>query len=91
MSKHHRRPRSQGGSDAEYNLSFVPQSEHHHWHSFAGNLTPEEICEKINRKFLCTEYMFVCIRRNGDALHPIWQNRTDLPVLSESGEPLVPK
>ena len=63
MSRHHRKPSSRGGTESQENISFVPYNGHRAWHGFAKNLSPNEICELINEKYLDPEYMFICVRR----------------------------
>lgn len=45
---HHRRPRSLGGSNKEFNLSYVKSDPHKQWHTLFGNLNANQISEFIN-------------------------------------------
>ncbi len=58
---HHRRPKCLGGTDTYPigNLSHVSKRQHAHWHALFGVMTPEQIVNYINRKWLDPEYVFV--------------------------------
>lgn len=46
-SKHHRRPRSIGGSSSEYNISYIKVEFHNCWHVLYGNMNAYQICEQL--------------------------------------------
>ena len=64
MSRHHKKCSSNGGTNAEYNISYVPLTDHRAWHGFAKNLLPPQLCDLINQKYLDAEWMFICVRRD---------------------------
>ena len=61
-SRHHRRPRSRGGTNHPDNISVVKQTDHDHCHALFSNHTPETICAIVNEKWLDKRYRFVCER-----------------------------
>lgn len=46
-SKHHRRPRSIGGSSSDYNISYIKVELHNWWHVLYGNMNAYQICEQL--------------------------------------------
>jgi hypothetical protein len=62
-SRHHRKPRSRGGSNQSWNISVVSQKHHDAWHEMFSNLDPFQICEQINRRWLDSDYEFICRRK----------------------------
>jgi hypothetical protein len=63
ISKHHRRCRSQQGSDDPANISWVSMKLHRHWHSLFQNWSPERIAEEINKIWIDPDVEFVVKRR----------------------------
>lgn len=61
-SRHHRLPRSRGGTDDPSNISVVKQKEHHAWHKLFSNLNPETVADLITQKWIPTNYRMVCVR-----------------------------
>ena len=61
--KHHRKPRSQGGSNKPHNISIVPRSKHMAWHLLFQNWTAEEIAAEINSLWLDSDYFMVAVPR----------------------------
>ena len=66
FSRHHRLPRSIGGTDDERNISLVPRYLHEAWHSLFSNHSSETIAAIINERWLDPDYRFVVERKNGD-------------------------
>jgi hypothetical protein len=64
MSNHHRKCSSNGGSDAEYNISHPKQHRHELWHALFRNYEPEKIVEEINEIWIDSEYEVILVRRN---------------------------
>ncbi len=62
-SRHHRRCRSNHGSNDESNISMVSVKKHQAWHTLFQAMTPEMICDEINRVWLDPDYEFICIKR----------------------------
>jgi hypothetical protein len=64
LTRHHRRPRSIGGCDQDWNISMLPEKQHQAWHTLFTNKTAFEIAEMINELYLDSRYVFeVNIRR----------------------------
>ncbi len=61
--KHHRKPRSLGGTDDQSNLSLVSKVLHQAWHLLFGNKNPFQIARIINRVWLDPKYKFVVCER----------------------------
>ena len=55
-NKHHRRCKSNGGDNSRNNLVWVNASKHAAWHKLFQNMTPHEIIEEINQKWLDPRY-----------------------------------
>lgn len=64
MTRHHRKPKSQGGKANKENISRIPEKKHRAWHMlFPGNWPPERIAAEINAVYLDPEYRLVLERR----------------------------
>jgi len=63
LHRHHRRPRSIGGSNKDCNISLVYRDQHTAWHQLFRNFEAEQIAEIINRTWLDPDYEFVCVRK----------------------------
>ncbi len=63
LTRHHRKPRSLGGTAAQTNISRLPPKKHDAWHILFRNLEPEQIAEEINRFYLDPDYEFVAVRK----------------------------
>lgn len=62
LTKHHRKPRSLGGTSDSANISWVSNFQHQGWHAVASNHTAPTIAHLLNEKFLDPEYKFICVR-----------------------------
>ncbi len=60
---HHRKPRSNGGTDEERNLSIVLRRKHVAWHMLFGNGSPQEIAAEINKVWLDPDFKFVVVEQ----------------------------
>ena len=61
-TRHHRKPRSIGGTNSDNNIILLERDEHEAWHLLFGNKTAQEICNLINQKYLDPDYKFTCYR-----------------------------
>lgn len=52
ITKHHRLPRSRGGSNELENISLVPWAKHQAFHLLFGTKTPEDIIDDLNNIWL---------------------------------------
>lgn len=64
LSRHHRKPRSLGGSNRASNISEVPEHMHRAWHLLFGNKTPEEIASVINHTWLDPDWQMLAVRKS---------------------------
>jgi hypothetical protein len=62
-SRHHRRPRSLGGTNEKSNISRVSITEHQAWHTLFQNFEPHVIAEIINNVWLDPDYEFILVRK----------------------------
>lgn len=63
LHRHHRRPRSIGGSNRDFNISLVGREKHSAWHQNFKNWEAEQIAEHINEVWLDTDFKFICVRK----------------------------
>lgn len=57
---HHRKPVAIGGDRKNpKNLSWIPRDKHRAWHFLFGILTPQEIAQVINQKYLDPEFELI--------------------------------
>lgn len=61
--RHHRKPRSRGGSNDERNISIVEQNQHRAYHCLFHNMLPEEVVKVLNRYWIDPDYMLIAVRR----------------------------
>lgn len=66
MSRHHRKPRSTGGTDDAENISVITRTQHEAWHTLFANYSPERIAEIINTIFLDPAFEFVAVRKESE-------------------------
>lgn len=63
MSNHHRKPKSRGGDNSARNISKVSKVQHRAWHVLFSNMTPEQIADEINEKWIDQDYKMIFIKR----------------------------
>lgn len=63
IDKHHRLPRSKGGSNSNSNISLVRKDLHVAYHKLFGNATPDEVAEILNKVWIDPAYKLVAVRR----------------------------
>jgi hypothetical protein len=63
LTRHHRKPRSLGGTATKTNISRLPPKKHTAWHILFSNLPAEKIAEEINRLYGDPDYEFIAIRK----------------------------
>ncbi|MGA7523906.1 MAG: hypothetical protein WBW84_15750 [Acidobacteriaceae bacterium] len=64
LTRHHRKPRSLGGTGEEKNISRLPPKKHAAWHILFCNWTAERIAEEINRWYGDPDYEFIVVRKS---------------------------
>jgi len=63
FSYHHKKCRSNGGTNEPENLVHVPDHLHRAWHCLFNNHTPQEIADIINAVWLDHDFTFKVERR----------------------------
>jgi hypothetical protein len=63
---HHRRPKSLGGTNGDWNMINVSASKHQAWHTLFKNYTPQQIVKVINDIWLDPDYYFVVRKKEID-------------------------
>lgn len=63
QDKHHRKPRSRGGTNESRNISLVPQHQHRAYHLLFRNMQPEEIAQLLNQKWIDPDFELIAIRK----------------------------
>lgn len=63
IERHHRLPRSRGGTDHHSNIIHVRQSEHRAWHLLFGNMLADEVAAMITDTWIDGDYYLVAIPR----------------------------
>lgn len=64
MDRHHRLPRSRGGSNSPNNIAIVEREMHRAWHKLVGNMNAEEAAAMLTDTWIDPNYYFVAIPRN---------------------------
>ncbi len=62
--KHHRRPKSRGGTGHERNISLVDKELHSCWHKLFDNYSPETIAAIISELWLDPDWELVAVRKD---------------------------
>jgi len=62
-NKHHRKPRSLGGTDEARNISVVCRDKHAAFHLLFKNHPPERIAMIINNVWLDPDYVFIAVKK----------------------------
>lgn len=65
LTKHHRLPRSLGGTDTypEGNIALLRNDRHQWWHALFGNFDAQTICRLINQYYIDPRFEVVLRRR----------------------------
>lgn len=64
LTRHHRKPKSLGGTTERKNVSKIPHKKHVAWHVLFGNAPAHRIAEEINRYYIDPDYRLVIERRS---------------------------
>lgn len=64
FDRHHRKPRSIGGTSEIRNLSHIPRDHHEAWNLLFKNWTPEQIVARINDWFLDPDYVMLAVKKS---------------------------
>lgn len=63
MDRHHRLPRSRGGTNHPRNISLVEQKQHRAWHLLVSNMTADEVAAMLTDVWIDPDYYLVAIPR----------------------------
>jgi hypothetical protein len=69
-NRHHRKPRSLGGTNDSANISLVNERKHEYYHGLFTKqdntcMTPQEIAEVLTRVWIDPEFALICVpKRN---------------------------
>lgn len=61
LTKHHRKPKARGGDGGESNVSVVSDKKHKAFHALFGIMTPLEIAEELNVRWLDPEWVIIAV------------------------------
>jgi len=61
LDRHHRKPRSLGGDNGDWNISLVPHKLHMAYHHIIGNGNPLQLASRLNCLPFLQEYYFTAI------------------------------
>lgn len=62
IDKHHRLPKSRGGSNSVANIMYVRKDKHTAYHLLVGNSLPEEVA-RIVSEFIDPRFVLVAVRK----------------------------
>jgi len=71
LHRHHRRPRSIGGSNEDFNISLVNRDQHVAWHQLFRNYEPKVIASMISAVWLDPDFYFIALPRKRAVPQPI--------------------
>ena len=63
-TRHHRLPKSKGGTDLPTNISMMPRKQHEAWHTLFENKSVEQIVELLNDVWIDPYYLIKIERRD---------------------------
>ncbi len=64
-TKHHRKPRSVGGTSNHGNISMVTKKEHQAYHVLFSNKNPQEVARILTKKWIDHEWCLIaCKKKN---------------------------
>jgi hypothetical protein len=64
MDRHHRLPRSRGGSNSPHNISIVEKQLHQAWHKLVGNMNAQEVASMLSDTWIDPDYYLVAVPRH---------------------------
>ena len=63
IERHHRRPRSRGGTNHHRNISHVRQGEHRAFHQLFGAMLPDEVASLLTDVWIDPDFYMVALPR----------------------------
>jgi len=67
LQRHHRKPRSRGGTDNPENISMVRAKWHSAYHLLFGAMLPDEVASLLNQTYIDPDYYLVAMPRKKKA------------------------
>lgn len=64
ISRHHKLPKSLGGSDRDENISYVTWTKHCAYHALFANGTPYDVASILNAVWISSDYELIVRRKN---------------------------
>lgn len=61
MTRHHKKPKSIGGSDSPENISMLPKNLHSAWHCLFKTYDAHRIASLINKYYLDPAFEFIVV------------------------------
>lgn len=63
-TRHHRKPKHQGGTDDRENIKYVTDKKHKAWHVlFSGTMKVPQIAHQLNNTWIDPDYVLIPFRR----------------------------
>jgi len=62
LSRHHRKPVKNGGSDHPNNISLVSKTKHQAFHTLFGTMDPQGIADELNNTWIDPNYRLIVVR-----------------------------
>lgn len=63
-TRHHLRPKCQGGTDDSSNIKYVTDKKHKAWHIlFSGTMTVPQIAHQLNNTWIDPEWVLIPFKR----------------------------
>ena len=59
ITRHHRKPRCAGGTDAERNISLVKRDHHRAYHMLFDSGTPEIVAKRLNKLWIDPDFVMI--------------------------------
>lgn len=59
--RHHRLPRSRGGTNTPENISLVPQNLHRAYHTLFGNMMPDTIAKLLTDTWIAKSHYLIAV------------------------------
>lgn len=63
LTRHHRKPKSQGGRATRENISRIPEKKHRAWHILFADWPVHKIADEINARFIDPDFQLIVVRK----------------------------
>lgn len=70
LTRHHRKPRCQGGKNDKGNISKVPTNKHEAYHLLFREGDPSYIAQVLTDTWIDTDYVMIAVRKSDIPLKP---------------------